>query len=265
MRVRGPRAPGPGCAVGEVSGASARRPGSRSPACQHQAVPSSRSSRPVRAAGVAVAALLVTGCGGTTGTTDAAATSDAPSSADVSASADVSSSGTPEPADTGASTSGSASGTTAPAAATGAPADTSADVADAVDPDGLVVTAVRAARQEGHDRVVFELAGSGTPGWRVEYVDDPASQGSGDAVDVPGAAALQVTLQGVSNPYETQAQEVPRGDLPVSGTEHVAGVVYDATFEGTALAWIGTDARAPFRVYSLTGPSRVVVEVVDAG
>ena len=261
MRVCRTSAPGPGRAVGEVSGAPARRPGSRSPSCQHQVVLSSRSSRPVRAAGVAVAVVLVAGCGGTTGTTDVAATSDAPSSAASSASP----SGTQEPAATSASTSSSASPATTAVADTGAPADTSADVADAVDPDGLVVTTVRAARQEGHDRVVFELAGSGTPGWDVEYVDSPASQGSGDAVDVPGDAALQVTLQGVSNPYETQAQELARGAVPVSGTEHVAGVVYDASFEGTAVAWIGTDGRAPFRVYSLTGPSRVVVEVVDAG
>jgi hypothetical protein len=138
-------------------------------------------------------------------------------------------------------------------------------VAEAVDPAGLTVTAVRAARQDGYDRVVFELAGTGTPGWRVEYVDEAAAQGSGDAVDVPGGATLQVTLQGVSYPYETGATEVPRGPIAASDTQHVAGVVYDATFEGTATAWIGTDATAPFRVYSLTGPSRVVVEVVDAG
>jgi hypothetical protein len=42
-------------------------------------------------------------------------------------------------------------------------------------------------------------------------------------------------------------------------------VVYDATFEGTSVAWIGTTDRTPFRVYSLTGPSRVVVEVASAG
>ena len=256
------RAPPPGRAVGEVSGAPARRRRGRPAACQHRPVTASPSSRPVRAAGVAVAVVLVAGCGGTTGTTDVAATSDAPSSAASSGSPSGSSSATQEPAATSAEPSGSASPTTAEA---GAPADTSADVADAVDPDGLVVTTVRAARQEGHDRVVFELAGSGTPGWDVEYVDSPASQGSGDAVDVPGDAALQVTLQGVSTPYETQAQELARGAVPVSGTEHVAGVVYDASFEGTAVAWIGTDGRAPFRVYSLTGPSRVVVEVVDAG
>ncbi|GAB4080772.1 hypothetical protein GCU67_04335 [Modestobacter muralis] len=224
------------------------------------------SSRPARAAGVVVAVALLAGCGGATGTVDAASSAGAPSTADgqPTASATASSKPAPSSSATASSTpSGTAASGTAPA--DDRPADTSPDIAEAVHPAGLTVTAVRAARQEGHDRVVFELAGSGTPGWRVEYVDGPVAQGSGDPVDVPGAAALQVTLQGVSYPYETGAEEVPRGAVPVSGTEHVAGVVYDATFEGTAVAWIGTDATAPFRVYSLTGPSRVVVEVVDAG
>ncbi|MFQ1001991.1 hypothetical protein [Modestobacter sp. SSW1-42] len=218
---------------------------------------SSRSSRPLRAAGAVLAAALLAGCGGTTDTVDAGTTAAAPTSAAGGSSASTSSS-----ASAGPTPSGTPTGTPA---ATGAPADTSADVAEAVDPAGLTVTAVRAARQEGYDRVVFELAGSGTPGWQVEYVDSASAQGSGDPVDVPGEAVLQVVLQGVSYPYETGATEVPRGPVGAADSEHVAGVVYDGTFEGTAVAWIGTDGRAPFRVYSLTGPSRVVVEVVDEG
>ena len=213
----------------------------------------SRTSRLSRAAGVVAAVSLLAGCGGTTGTVDAASGAPAPSAATSTAAG-----GAAAPA------SSTAAGESA-AVGTGAPADTSADVAEAVDPAGLTVTAVRVARQEDHDRVVFELSGSGTPGWQVEYVDTPAAQGSGDAVDVPGSAALQVTLQGVSYPYETGATEVAHGPVTASGTEQVTGVVYDGTFEGTSVAWIGTDVTAPFRVYSLTGPSRVVVEVVDAG
>ena len=225
-------------------------------------------SRPLRTAGAAAVLALLAGCGAATGTVDAAATQTAtavlsPSTATTAPPA----AGTPAPGSAGGGPAAT-SATTPPADTPPAdtpPADTAPDVAEAVDPDGLTATAVRAARHEDHDRVVFELAGSGTPGWRVEYVDTAAAQGSGDAVDVPGTATLQVTLQGVSYPYETGAAEVGRGAVPVSGTAHVAGVVYDATFEGAAVAWIGTDATAPFRVYSLAGPSRVVVEVLDAG
>jgi hypothetical protein len=215
-----------------------------------------RTRRPTwiaRPAGLALAALLIAGCASQTDTDDAATTAAAATTATSSSAAS-----------TAAGTSASA---TAPeeAAGTPFPGDIEADVADTVDPAGLTVTAVRAARHEGYDRVVFELAGTGTPGWSVEYVDSPSSQGSGAAVDVPGAAYLQVTLQGTTYPYESGAEEVPRGPVAISDTDVVQGVSYDATYEGTSVAWVGTTGRAPFRVYSLTGPSRVVVEVASAG
>jgi hypothetical protein len=202
-----------------------------------------RRTRIPRAVGLLAAAVLVAGCASQT---DAAATS--------------------------ASSTGAAADDTVDAAVTGSAADgspfpgsTDADVADPVAPAGLTVTTVRAARHDGYDRVVLELAGTGTPGWSVEYVDTPAAQGSGEAVDVPGSAHLQVTLQGTSYPYESGATELGRGAVAVPGLDVVQGVFYDATFEGTSVAWIGTAQRAPFRVYSLTGPSRVVVEVATAG
>jgi hypothetical protein len=209
-----------------------------------------RPTWPARAAGLALAALLVAGCASQTDSDDAATTAAATTGSSAASTA------------AGTSTSASAA---QEAVSTPFPGDTDADVADPVGPAGLTVTAVRAARHEGYDRVVFEFAGTGTPGWSVEYVDSPSSQGSGAAVDVPGAEHLQVTLQGTTYPYESGAEEVPRGPVVVSDTDVVEGVVYDASFEGTSVAWVGTAERAPFRVYSLTGPSRIVVEVASAG
>ncbi|WP_041795591.1 AMIN-like domain-containing (lipo)protein [Modestobacter italicus] len=216
--------------------------------------------RPSRVAGFALLAVAVlsTGCAAQTDPDDAASTGSAPASASTTASAPA---GSSDPA----GSSSSAATATEEAEGTPFPGDTQADVADAVDPDGLTVTAVRAASHDGFDRVVFELSGSGTPGWRVEYVDAPTAQGSGAAIDVPGAAYLAVSLQGTSYPYDSGAEEVARGAVPVSGTDVVQGVFYDATFEGVSAAVIGTADQAPFRVYSLTGPSRVVVEVATAG
>ena len=203
-------------------------------------------------------AVLSTGCAAQTDPDDAASTGSAPTSASTTASAPAGSS-------TSAGSGSSAATATEEAEGTPFPGDTRADVADAVDPDRLTVAAVRAASHEGFDRVVFELSGSGTPGWQVEYVDAPTAQGSGAAIDVPGAAYLAVSLQGTSYPYDSGAEEVARGAVPVSGTDVVQGVFYDATFEGMSAAVIGTADQAPFRVYSLTGPSRVVVEVATAG
>ena len=127
----------------------------------------------------------------------------------------------------------------------------------------LTVTAVRVARQEGYDRVVFELAGqaAGQAGWRVEYVDDPSQQGSGDPVEVAGDAALAVLITGTGYPMDTGQEEVSSdpalpGDLSV-----VEDVVLGAVFEGQYEAFIGTSGRQPFRVFRLGDPERVVVDV----
>jgi hypothetical protein len=210
----------------------------------------SRDLSPVfRSVGLAAAVLLMTGCAAQTDTAGTAGVSTAATSSSSAAAAESTPSSAPATEETDRSP---------------FPADTSTDTGQPADPSELTLTAVRAAAHQGYDRVVFEFSGSGTPGWSVEYVDAPSSQGSGAEVAVPGEAFLQVTAQGTSYPYESGAQELPAGPVPVSGTDVVQSVVYDATFEGTSVAWIGTSSRTPFRVYALTGPSRLVVEVADA-
>jgi predicted small lipoprotein YifL len=127
----------------------------------------------------------------------------------------------------------------------------------------LSVVAVRVARQEGYDRVVFELAGQdpGQAGWRVEYVDEPSADGSGDPVEVDGAAALSVVISGTGYPMDTGQQEVEQdpalpGDLAVVEDVRLIGV-----FEGQYGAFVGTSGEQPFRVFRLGDPERVVVDV----
>jgi hypothetical protein len=84
-------------------------------------------------------------------------------------------------------------------------------------------------------------------------------------VDVAGDAILQVTLTGMGYPYDTGVTEYSAsGPLSAADTETVTEVVFDATFEGTTVAFVGTTGRAPFRVYLLDNPTRVVLEVADA-
>jgi hypothetical protein len=143
------------------------------------------------------------------------------------------------------------------------PADASADFADP-SPDALLtVTAIRIGRQHGYDRVVFELGGTGAPGWDVRYVDQPRSQGSGEPVHVAGEAALEVTITGVGYPGDTGVQEYSGPDRQsAAATEVITETVLDSTFEGQTVAFVGTTRQAPFRVYRLLDPPRVVVEVV---
>lgn len=170
-------------------------------------------------------------------------------------------------ASTGGTTTSSAAPTTtaADAEVTDAPpfpADTSPDSAEAVAGDGpTVVTGVRIGDQDGFGRVVFDIAGTAVPGWDVAYTDSPTQEGSGTAVEVPGTTFLRVTLTGVTNPYEAPGvAEAARGNY-AGQAGPVQGAYYDSVFEGRALAYVGLTGQAPFRVYALTNPTRVVVDV----
>lgn len=158
----------------------------------------------------------------------------------------VSGSGQPEP--------------TAPAEAF--PANTAVDTEE---PTGgpLSVVAVRVAKQDGYDRVVFELDGkeAGEPGWRVEYTDDPAEQGSGDRVEVDGDATLAIDITGVGFPMDTGVEEQTDDPTLPAGLTVIEDVVLGATFEGQYQAFVGTAREAPFRVFRLSNPARVVLDV----
>ena len=127
----------------------------------------------------------------------------------------------------------------------------------------LTVTAVRVARQDGYDRVVFELAGraAGQAGWRVEYVDEARAQGSGDPVPVEGDAVLSVLITGTGYPMDTGQEEVADDPALPGDLEVVQDVVLGAVFEGQYEAFIGTSGEQPFRVTRLGDPERVVVDV----
>ena len=203
-------------------------------------------SRP-RAAAVLLLSLLagpavLSGCGGD----------------DATDSASASTSLTPEDESTAPEeAAGGASGDVTPF-----PANTEPDTADPSSGAQITVSDIRVGRHDGFDRVVFEVGGTGSPGWDVRYVDSAVSQGKGDEIPVDGDAILQVTLSGAGYPYDTGVEEFS-GSASAGDAEVVTEVVYDSTFEGTSVAFIGTTAETPFRVYLLDGPTRVVVEVAD--
>jgi len=146
------------------------------------------------------------------------------------------------------------------------PADASPDTQDASADSMVTVRDIRIGRHDGFDRIVFEVGGAGTPGWDVRYVDAATSQGSGDPVDVAGDAILCVSITGAGYPYDTGVEEFASSDpLTAAGTQVVKEVVFDATYEGTTVAFAGTTGSAPFRVFALQNPARVVVDVRDAG
>jgi hypothetical protein len=125
----------------------------------------------------------------------------------------------------------------------------------------LVLTDVRVAPQEGFDRIVLEFTGTGIPGWAVHYVDEAVLDGSGRTVGMEGDAILQIGASGTTYPG-------PEGDYysgPTRfepGNGDVTDVYVGGTFEGDTQVFAGLGGDpVPFRVWTLTHPSRLVVDV----
>jgi hypothetical protein len=125
----------------------------------------------------------------------------------------------------------------------------------------LVLTDVRVAEHAGFDRIVLEFQGTGTPGWSVAYVDEAVLDGSGRAVALGGDAILDIYASGTTWPA-ADYHSGPEQFEPENGG-HVEDVCVGGTFEGYTQVLAGIDGgRVPFRVFALTDPARLVVDVV---
>jgi hypothetical protein len=125
---------------------------------------------------------------------------------------------------------------------------------------------VAIGRHEGFDRVVFTFRGDRLPGYRVSYGERPVIQdGSGHEIAVDGAGLLFVRLEPASG-YDFDAGAPSyRGPDRLhgidAGASQVREVVKTGDFEAV-LGWvIGLADVVDFRVLTLTGPGRLVVDV----
>jgi hypothetical protein len=147
----------------------------------------------------------------------------------------------------------------APLSGTASTADRSAE------PTGnlLSVTGVQVGTHDGFDRITFEVAGDGEPGWRVGYEDAPVGDASGLPVEVAGSTALRVVLVGVALPGdEVEGATTFLDDVAGPQGGSVLEVVNDSVFEGHHTFFVGLDERVPFRLARLPDPTRVVIDLV---
>lgn len=141
-------------------------------------------------------------------------------------------------------------------------ANTAPEVGNATGGAGGLLTDIRMGAHEGFDRVVLEFAGAGTPGWDVRYVDAPVGSPGGEPVRIEGAAVLAVGIDPVAYPQDDPTAYDGPGRLRIPDAQVVSELVYASLFEGRLQAFVGVDdGEMPFRVYRLTEPSRVVIEV----
>jgi hypothetical protein len=125
----------------------------------------------------------------------------------------------------------------------------------------LGLAEVRTGRHAGFDRVVLEMAGAGRVGWRVAYTDDPRYAGSGDPVEVAGDGTLQISVQGVGYPFDTGVPAYAGPDRLTGPGTSIPEVVVGVLFEGLQGAFVGTRDELPYRVFRLSGPERLVIDV----
>ena len=207
--------------------------------------------------GAAVAVALLAGCGGGDDTSDSSASGDRTRHAhrthDTTTAADGASTDSP-----------SAAATTETADGPAFPAGTAAQEQENSGDWDLVLTDVRVGSHEGYDRIVLEFTGTGVPGWSVKYVDEAVLDGSGRTVRLDGDTVLDIYASGTTYPAEGEAgYEGPQHFAPADGGD-VDDVYVGGTFEGYTQVLAGLDGDpTPFRVFTLTAPPRLVVDVAD--
>lgn len=125
----------------------------------------------------------------------------------------------------------------------------------------LTVTGLRLGTHEGYDRVVVDLGGTGTPGWFAARAESAVEDPTGETIDLDGDGVLAITVTGLGYPADTGVEELPVGTRTAGGTV-VTGAEFTGTFEGQTQVFLGlTDPEAPYRVFLLEDPVRLVVDV----
>lgn len=128
-----------------------------------------------------------------------------------------------------------------------------------------LLTAIRVARHEGYERVVFEFSND-VPGYDVRYVERPVlADGSGEEVDVAGTHVLLVRMEPALDADLTQeaAPKTYSGPTRFSpDTSTIVELVRTGGFEAVLTWAIGANAEAPFVATKLAGPPRLVIDLV---
>jgi hypothetical protein len=109
-----------------------------------------------------------------------------------------------------------------------------------------------------YDRFVIRVR-SGTPRYDVRYVSKIVADGSGNTVSLLGTRRLRVTLRNARAHTASGGALVPGAKTPLCPNLRQLKLAGD--FEGVVTFGLGLRRRTGFRVFRLTGPTRVVIDV----
>jgi hypothetical protein len=124
-----------------------------------------------------------------------------------------------------------------------------------------VLQAIRVARHDGFDRVVFEFRDA-VPPHQITYIDDPTSCGSGDRIRTAGAVNVQIRFTPAQGHDDAGVATVRKVAVP-AGAKSLVEIVRSCDFEAD-LAWIvSLHGRSQLKSAVLSKPSRLVVDFLD--
>lgn len=121
------------------------------------------------------------------------------------------------------------------------------------------LVAVRAAHHPGYDRIVFEFSGPAPSRQHVRYVNRLIADPSGRPIPIAGRAILAASFFPAT--AQGGAASVTAPERAAFALPNVMTVVRAGDFESVLSYGIGLAKRTTFHVFTLTNPSRVVIDI----
>jgi hypothetical protein len=117
------------------------------------------------------------------------------------------------------------------------------------------LSSVAAGCHSGYDRFVIRVGSGGKPGYDVRYVSQIIADPSGNPVSLLGTKRLRVIVRNAT------AHTLPGTLTP--GCSNLRQVKKAGDFEGVVSFGLGLRRKSGFRVFRLTAPARIVIDVVN--
>ena len=110
-----------------------------------------------------------------------------------------------------------------------------------------------------YDRFVLRARSGGKPGYDVRYVNRIVADGSGNPIALLGTKRIRIRIRPARGHTSAGANLLPSTITP--GCANLRQVKKAGDFEGVVSYGLGLSRKTGFRVFRLTGPTRVVVDV----
>jgi len=119
---------------------------------------------------------------------------------------------------------------------------------------------IRTGRHATFDRVVLDLRGR-APGYVVSYVSTVRTDGSGRVVDLAGRYNVMIRLRPAQAHTDSGTATYTGPKRFWVGDPELREVALVGDFEGVVSVALGLRNRTGFRVFTLSDPTRIVVDI----